>query len=179
MRVAVFSDSHDQIKHLEAALVAANAAGATLLLHCGDFCAPFMIDRLGRNFSGPIHVVFGNNDGDGRLIQTVASKHPQITIHGIYAEIEAAGRHIAMIHYPEPARRIAQSGQFDLVVYGHNHTKHVEPMTMASGTSGASGALDKACVLANPGELLGMNGAPTWGLYDTDTGGFTLQTLEL
>jgi putative phosphoesterase len=170
MRVAVFSDSHDQIKHLEAALAAANAAGATLLLHCGDFCAPFMIDRLGRNFSGPIHAVFGNNDGDGRLIQTLASKHPQITLHGIYAEIEAAGRRIAMIHYPEPAERIAQSGQFDLVVYGHNHTKHVEQMSAASG---------KTCVLANPGELLGMNGAPTWGLYETDTGNFTLQTLEI
>lgn len=169
MRVAVFSDSHDQIKHLEAALVAANHAGATVLLHCGDFCAPFMLDRLGRNFGGPIHAVFGNNDGDGRLLQTIAGKYPQITLHGIYAEIDAAGRKVAMIHYPEPARRIAQSGQFDLVVYGHNHQKQVEEIAKATGTP---------AILANPGELLGMNGAPTWGLYDTDSGSFTLQTLD-
>jgi uncharacterized protein len=168
MLVAVFSDSHDQIQNLEAALAAANQAGAAMLLHCGDFCAPFMLDRLGRNFSGPIHVVFGNNDGDGRLLQTIAGKYPQITLYGIYAEIEAAGRQLAMIHYPEPARRIAQSGQFDLVVYGHNHQKKVEDL---------SGELGRPAILANPGELLGMNGAPTWGLYDTDAGHFALHTL--
>ena len=170
MLVAVFSDSHDQIKHLEAALAAANQAGAAMLLHCGDLCAPFMLDRLGRNFSGPIHVVFGNNDGDGRLLHTIASKYPHLTLHGIYAEIEASGRQLAMIHYPEPALRIAQSGQFDLVVYGHNHIKQVEEVTKSTGTLG---------ILANPGELLGMNGAPTWGLYDTNAGSFTLQTLDI
>lgn len=164
MKIALFSDSHDQIAHLEAALTAANAAGAALLLHAGDLCAPFMLDRLGRHFSGPIHVVFGNNDGDGRLLQTIAAKHPQITLHGIYAEIETYGRKLALIHYPEPALRIAQSGEFDLVCYGHNHLKHVE-------------ALGKG-LLVNPGELLGMNGAPTWGLYDTTTGDFSHQTLE-
>jgi putative phosphoesterase len=168
MRVAIFSDSHDQIQHLEAALAAANQAGASMLLHCGDLCAPFMLDRLGRNFSGAIHVVFGNNDGDGRMLQTIAAKHPQITLHGIYTEIEASGRLLAMIHYPEPARRIAQSGQFDLVVYGHDHMKHSEEITKATGS---------LAILANPGELLGANGAPTWGLYDTNSGSFTLNEL--
>jgi predicted phosphodiesterase len=127
-----------------------------------------MLDRLGRGFSGPIHVVFGNNDGDGRLLQTFATKHPHITLHGIYAEIEVSGRLLAMIHYPEPARRIAQSGHFDLVVYGHNHLKHVEEITKATGTAG---------FLANPGELLGMNGTSTWGLYDTNSGDFTLHEI--
>jgi hypothetical protein len=59
-----------------------------------------------------------------------------------------------MIHYPEPALRIAQSGQFDLVCYGHNHKKHAEQIG--------------SCLLVNPGELLGLLGAATWGLYDTD-----------
>lgn len=170
MNIAVFSDSHDQIAHLKAALSAANQAGATMILHCGDLCAPFMLDRMGRDFQGAIHVVFGNSDGDGRMLQTIASKYPQIALHGIYAEVEASGRFLAMIHYPEPAKRIAQSGQFDLVVYGHNHAKHVENITKASGSTG---------ILANPGELLGMQGPPTWGLYDTDAGSFTLQTLTL
>lgn len=170
MKIALFSDSHDQIAHLEAALVAARVAGAQLLLHAGDLCAPFMLDRLGRGFAGPIHVVFGNNDGDGRLLQTIATKHAHITLHGIYAEIDlpstgqAPARRLALIHYPEPARRIAQSGEFDLVCYGHNHQKHVEQLGRGW--------------LVNPGELLGMNGAPTWGLYDTHTGDFTHRSLE-
>ena len=84
-------------------------------------------------------------------------------MHGIYAELEAGGRAIAIIHYPEPALRIAQSGRFDLVCYGHNHDKKVERIGEA--------------VLANPGEILGMKGAPTWGLYDAESGEFTLQAL--
>jgi putative phosphoesterase len=164
VRIAVFSDSHDQIAHLEAALAAARAAGAEMLLHCGDLCAPFMLDRLGKGFGGPIHVVFGNNDGDGRLLQAIAAKHSHLTLHGIYAELNAGDRAVAMIHYPEPARRIAQSGQFALVCYGHNHQKHAE-------TVGDTW-------LANPGELLGMQGPPTWGLYDTATHDFALHPLE-
>ena len=165
MQIAIFSDSHDRIAALDAALAAAKQAGAEMLLHCGDLCAPFMLARLGLQFNGPIHVVFGNNDGDGRLLQTIAAQHPHITLHGIYAELEAASRRIAMIHYPEPAKRIARSGQFDLVCYGHNHQKLVE--TVGDGW------------LVNPGELLGMHGPPTWGLYDTNTGDFSLQTLEV
>jgi putative phosphoesterase len=163
MKIAVFSDSHDNIAGLEQALHDADEANAEMLLHCGDLVAPFMLDRLGKHFAGPIHVVFGNNDADGRLLQTVAMAHQQVTLHGIYAEIEADGRAIAMIHYPEPALRIAQSGQFHLVCYGHNHDKAVQRVG--------------DCVLANPGEILGMKGVPTWGLYDTMTGEFELREL--
>ena len=143
MKIAVFSDSHDNIAGLEQALRQANEAGAELLLHLGDLCAPFMLDRLGKQFTaGPVHVVFGNNDGDGRLLHTIASKYSHVTLHGIYAELEAGGRAIAIIHYPEPALRTLQSGRFDLVCYGHNHDKKVERIGEA--------------VFANPGEILGM-----------------------
>ena len=155
-KIAVFSDSHDQIASLTKALDHANAAGAEVLLHCGDLCAPFMLNLLGEKFAGPIHVVFGNNDGDGRLLQVIAGKHAQISLHGIYAELAIDDRQVAMIHYPEPARRIAQSGQFDLVCYGHDHTKLLE-------------GVGKGWLL-NPGEILGMKSAATWAIYDTATG---------
>jgi putative phosphoesterase len=163
MRIAVMSDTHDNIWNLSIALEQINASGAEVLLHCGDLCAPFMIDRLGKGFAGPIHVIFGNNEGDGRLLQSVASKHSHVRLHGIYAELDIGGRRIAMIHYPEPALRIAQSGQFDLVCYGHNHQKKIEKVGH--------------CVLANPGEVLGMNGSPTWGLYDCESQEFALQPI--
>lgn len=154
--IAILSDSHDNIAVLEKVLAAANAAGAAALLHCGDLCAPFMLNLLGERFAGPIHVVFGNNDGDGRLLQTVASRHPQITLHGIYAELAIAERRVAMIHYPEPALRIAQSGQFDLVCYGHDHMRRLEQIG--------------AGWLLNPGEVLGMKSTPSWALYDAEQG---------
>lgn len=155
-KIAVLSDSHDHLQTLEQVLEACRQAGAEVLLHLGDLVAPFMLDAIGRRFSGPVHVVFGNNDGDGRLLQVIAFKHPHVHLHGIYAELEIAGRHIALVHYPEIARRVGQSGAFDLVCYGHNHEKRLE--------------LAGAGWLLNPGELMGLKSAPTWALYDTETG---------
>jgi putative phosphoesterase len=162
-KIAILSDTHDNVRNLLAALDQVRASGAETLLHCGDFCAPFMLDYIGKNFSGTVHTVFGNNDGDGRLLQMIASKHGRIKLHGIYSELEIASRKIAMIHYPEPARRIAQSGQFDLVCYGHNHQRHTEQIG--------------ACWLVNPGEGLGMLGVATWALYDTVA--HTVETVEI
>lgn len=152
-KVAVISDSHDHLPTLARALAEAGAAGAEVLIHCGDLSAPFVLRMLAEQFRGPIHVIFGNNDADGRLLQLIAAQHSHVTLHGIYAEIEVAGRHIAAIHYPEPARRIAQSGQLDLVCYGHDHTQFLE-------------AVGDAWLL-NPGEIMGLSSTPSWALYDT------------
>ncbi len=163
-RIAIFSDSHDHIWNLERALNAANAAGAQALLHLGDLVAPFIIAQIAEAFTGPIHIVEGNNDGDGRLQHQVASRYPHVTLHGPYAELEIGGRRIAMIHYPEPARRIAQSGHFDLVCYGHDHRQHWEVLG--------------DCYLVNPGEIMGRYGAPSWGLYDGDAHTYRPQPIE-
>ena len=69
-----------------------------------------------------------------------------------------------MIHYPDPARRIAQAGVFDLVLYGHDHQRHHEQ-------------LDRT-LLANPGEVMGRWGKPSFGLYDTETGEFQQVEVE-
>ncbi len=164
MKIALFSDSHDNIWMLEIALKQVQGRGVDVLLHCGDLCSPFVVKLLAESVPGPIHLVFGNNDGDGRLIQVVGSKFPNVTHHGIYAELEIGGRKIAAIHYPEPALRIAQSGQFDLVAYGHDHIKHHE--------------LIGPTHFVNPGEIMGMDHAPTWGLYDTETNVFEWVEVE-
>lgn len=152
--VAIISDSHDHLAALHNALAIAREAQAGALIHCGDLSAPFVVRELGQGFSGPIHIVFGNNDADGRMLQVVAGNFPQITLHGIYAEVTIEGRRIAVIHYPEPARRIAASGQLDVVCYGHDHRKHIEQVG--------------DCLLVNPGELLGLLGELTMALYDTE-----------
>jgi uncharacterized protein len=151
-QIAILSDSHDNIWNLEKILAQVKANQADVLLHCGDLIAPFVLQQIAQGFAGPIHVVFGNNDGDGRLLHTIASQHSHVNLHDIYVELEIGGRNVAMIHYPEPARRIAQSGHFDLVCYGHDHQKHQEQIG--------------DCLLVNPGEVMGRYGEPGWGLYD-------------
>ncbi|MCD6289369.1 MAG: metallophosphoesterase family protein [Anaerolineae bacterium] len=159
MRIAVISDIHDNIWNLEKALRGISRASAEALICCGDLCAPFSLKQIADGFDGPVHVVFGNNDGDPLLLSRIAGQYDgRVVLYGIYAELTLGGRQIAVIHYPEPARRIAQAGVFDLVLYGHDHRRNSERIGRT--------------LLANPGEVMGRLGTPTFGLYDTEAGTF-------
>jgi putative phosphoesterase len=164
MLIAVLSDIHDNIWNLSDALDKLREVGAEALLFCGDFCAPFTLAQLGRDFQGPVNAVFGNNDGDPRLLVQIAQAAGNVTLHGQHAELTLAGRRIAINHYPEIARQIAAGGNFDLVCYGHDHQSYV-------GEVGRT-------LLANPGEVMGRFGEPTFGLYDCESGQFALQAVR-
>jgi putative phosphoesterase len=152
MLIAVVSDSHDNIWKLDRALAKMN--GIDVVIHCGDLCSPFMVKRLGEAFNGhPIHIVWGNNDGDVRLICQIAAHYEKIFLHGDFAHLELDGVRVAVNHYPEIARGLAATGTYDLVCYGHDHTVHQSRVG--------------DCVLLNPGELMGMYGESTYALFDT------------
>lgn len=153
MKIAVLSDTHDNIWKLEQAMP--HLAAAEAVIHCGDLIAPFMIKRLSSGISQPVHVVWGNNDGDKRLLTRFADQAGNITIHGDFARLELDGKLVAVNHYPEIARPLAASGQYDMVCYGHDHTAHEEWVGKT--------------LLLNPGEVMGMNGNSTLALVDTET----------
>ena len=153
MRIAILSDTHDNIWVLAQLLAGLQA---DTLLFCGDFCAPFTLAQIAEGFRGPVHVVFGNNDGDKLLMSQVASRFSHVTLHGDLAELELDGRKVVVSHYPQIGRALAKSGAYDLVCYGHNHERAVEQV----GTT----------VLVNPGEVMGRFGRSTYAVYDTATG---------
>jgi putative phosphoesterase len=158
MLIAVASDIHDNIWSLERGLSLMSARRAEALLFLGDFCAPFTLAQMAESFPGPIHAVFGNNDGDPFLLASIAAKHGHVTLHGQMAELELGGKRIAMNHYPQIARRLAESGAYDAVFSGHDHKRAVQ-------TVGRT-------LWANPGEVMGRFGKPSWGLFDTASGAF-------
>lgn len=82
MKIAVISDIHDNIWNLEKALAMPDLQATEAMLFCGDLCAPFVIHLLGRAYSRPIHMVFGNNDGDVVDIMGNLKKYSNIHIHG-------------------------------------------------------------------------------------------------
>ena len=152
MRIAILSDIHDNIWVLKDLLAGLQADA---LLFCGDFCAPFTLAQIAEGFGGPVHVVFGNNDGDKLLLSRVASRFSHVTLHGDLAELDLDGRRVAVSHYPQVGRALAKSRVYDLVCYGHNHESTVEQVG--------------ATVLVNPGEVMGRLGRSTYAVYDTAT----------
>ena len=83
--------------------------------------------------------------------------------------MEILGKQFAMNHYPEIARELAASQHFDVVCYGHDHQFY-------------KGFVGKT-LLINPGTLMGYNPltktsvAVTYGIYDTDTSQFEIETI--
>jgi len=152
MRIAILSDTHDNIHKLDPILpLLATADG---VIHCGDLCSPFIVVRLGK-LAVPVHVVWGNNEGDIRLICEKAQQAGNIHLHGAFAELEFDGVKVAVNHYPEIARSLAKSGAYDLVCYGHDHVAHHSRVG--------------ACDLVNPGELLGLLGKTSFAWFNTAT----------
>lgn len=154
MRIAVLSDSHDHLDKLALAVRAASER-AEVLLFCGDFCAPFSLHVIAEGFAGPIHAVFGNNDGDRFLLARIANGFPQVALHGEIAKLELGSLRIALNHYPEIAEDLAASGRYDAVFYGHNHRHKIERLG--------------DCDLVNPGEIMGRYGRSTFVIYDTES----------
>ena len=151
MKLLVMSDSHDNLWKLEAA--APHLEAVDVIVHCGDICSPFMIRRLGELSRGkPVHVVWGNNDGDTYLIGKVAGRFPNINLYGALARFEVDGRAVAVNHYPEIAEGLARSGQYAVVFYGHDHILHEQRVN--------------GCLLLNPGELMGMKGRSTLAVVE-------------
>jgi len=158
MKIAVLSDIHDHLDHLQSVLAAVAEEKAKRLFFLGDFCAPFTLTAIAEGFTEPVDCVFGNNDGDPLHICQIAANHPHVTLHGQLAELKAGGRKIALNHYPDIARRLAESSAYDAVFSGHDHKRYIHQ----TGRT----------LWANPGEIMGRYGVVSFGIYDTGDNSF-------
>jgi len=149
MLVGIISDSHDHLDRLRLGIKRLEKEGAEVLLHPGDIIAPFAAKVL-LEWQKPLHVVYGNNDGERRGLKSVL---PQIVDGPILVELD--GCRISMDHYPPSDERIPIE-TVGVVLFGHTHEVLVEER---------NGVLH-----LNPGECCGwVNGKPTIATLDTQT----------
>jgi putative phosphoesterase len=148
--IGILSDSHDNLDRVRAAVRLFNDAGCDLVIHAGDFVAPFTADEL-RNLRAPVKAVFGNCDGEkaglSRAFQGLGEirKAPLAFSH--------AGLRFVVVHFDSAAFAQAASGLCDIVVFGHTHKPLVE--------------LRDGVLLVNPGEAGGwLGGKSTAALLD-------------
>ncbi|GAB6097731.1 metallophosphoesterase [Desulfatiferula olefinivorans] len=156
MNIAIMSDSHDNIWNLEKALTLIRAEGAEMIVHCGDFVAPFMLREL-EKAGIPVYGVLGNNDGSQFLLaRTALIDLTHITLFELIGHVDADGYAIAFTHQREVAEGLAATARYDLVCYGHSHQYRRETLGRT--------------LLLNPGEIMGKNGDPGFCFADTETG---------
>jgi len=155
MLIGLISDTHDNLPMIERAVSRLNLEKVALVLHAGDYVAPFVIQKF-KALNCKLIGVFGNNDGDHELLRKRFSETENCTIRGRFAEINAEGFLIALLHGDETEllNAVATHGGFNAVVHGHSHAN----VSMNMGKT----------LVINPGEVCGyLTGKSTLALLDT------------
>lgn len=166
MKIAIISDSHDNLTNIYKAVHWMNENKISQIIHCGDICAPSVLEELSDKFGKKMHIVFGNVDGDqyqiGQRVSDGTIKN--VILHGDLGEKVISNKKIAFTHKPYFARALAQTKKYDIVFYGHTHKPFEEKIGQ--------------CRLINPGTLAGIFYKATFAVYDTKADTLALKILE-
>jgi putative phosphoesterase len=163
VRVGVLSDSHDHLDRLALAVRHLRDRKVELVLHAGDFIAPFTIPVL-HEVGCPIRAVFGNNDGErvGLFQRLTGLGHSVGERPQAY---EFGGKRFLLQHEPSALDALEGSPLYDLVVYGHTHQSDWRRP-------------DQGALVLNPGEVCGwVTGQARCAVVDLSTR--QLEVIEL
>lgn len=151
MKIGIISDTHDNIDRIKEAIEIFNSEGVELVIHAGDVTSPFALipfEELKAEFVG----IFGNNDGDRLLLH----ERSRGRIHRQPYKFTFAGKRIVVMHEPTLVEELADSGHFDLIIYGHTHKARIETVNNT--------------LIINPGEAgHWLYGKATIALLDIET----------
>jgi len=156
MFVGLMADTHDCLPMVERAIKKFNEEGVELVLHAGDYVAPFVIPKF-KDLKAKLIGVFGNNDGDRELLKKRFNENPKLEIRGNFAEIKVDTVKIALLHGHEEEllKALIESEKFNIVVHGHTHKAEIYKT-------------GKTTVI-NPGEVCGyLSGKPTIALLNLE-----------
>ncbi|MBI2624564.1 metallophosphoesterase [Candidatus Parcubacteria bacterium] len=128
MTIGIISDTHDRLDTLERAVQTFKQHGVKLVVHCGDWIAPFTVAKIVSlvrdELNCPLKGVFGNNDGD--LFYILTQNYAQgwnIEFSDTILELEFDGRKIAVYHGTDQAvtASLIASKRYAAVFTGHTH----------------------------------------------------------
>ena len=159
MRIGIISDTHDNVPRIKEAVAVFNERNVELVIHAGDYIAPFAVvplDDLKCQYIG----VFGNNDGEKLGLSGRSQGRVNVPPHSV----EFGGKNILVLHEPGALAALIKSQVYDIIIYGHTH----EPVIEKQGRT----------LVVNPGECGGwLKGRCTIALADLDR--MTAELVEL
>lgn len=156
LRIGLLADVHDHVRALGRALPWLREHTDVLVV-LGDLVSPFVMKLLGSGYPHPIHVTYGNNDGDLHRLTATAAGFDHVVVHAELYRGSLGGRAVIAQHYPDIADVVDPSSA-DLVAFGHDHRAR-------------SARRDQAWFV-NPGTLMGYDPVAaadvpaSWAVYD-------------
>ena len=154
MRVGLLADSHDRLPAIAEFVKQMQAAGVSMVLHAGDYCAPFALRPI-EEASMSLAGVFGRNDGDTQGLLAKATAGFGAELYEGPHSFELGGQRIMLVHdiADVQPRSIEAHG---VVVHGFTHQQEMKHR----GDT----------LIVNPGEACGwLYGTPKAAILDLDT----------
>ena len=152
MKIGLLSDTHDRIPAIASLLRYMQGHGVNLVLHAGDFCAPFAL-RPFVELNMPVIGIFGRNDGDREGLRAYAQQGMGIELFESPHSLELGGARILMVHdIGDVSDR--SIGVHSIVIHGFTHREEMK----SRGET----------LIVNPGEGCGwLHGEPSGAILDT------------
>lgn len=156
MKIAIISDTHDNLANLKKAISWIKKERINVLIHCGDIFKPETLEEGLKEYQGKIYIIFSKADADFSKIPENSFKNlPKSKAWEELGQIKLGKKKIAFCHFPEIGRDLANSQKYDLVFYGHTHKPWEEKIGKTK--------------LVNPGNIAGLFYRPTFAIYDVKT----------
>ncbi|MDI6883388.1 MAG: YfcE family phosphodiesterase [Patescibacteria group bacterium] len=162
MKIAIISDTHENLTNFEKFASFAKKENIKNLIHCGDAHNKEKLETLINAFDGEIFYVLGNADIKEQILEL--KDNPKIKIFKSFGEIEIDKIKMAFCHCLNDAKNICQTKRYNFVFYGHTHKPWLEEINN--------------CILANPGNLAGSYYKASFAVLDTETKNLSLKILE-
>jgi len=148
--IGVMSDSHDNREAIKQAVLLFNSAGCELVIHAGDFVAPFAALELA-NLSCRVKAVFGNCDGEKQGLARAIQPFGEIQEAPCIFEWKRT-RYL-LTHLDFPLNSFIKQHDPDVLIFGHSHRPEVR--------------FQGKTLFINPGETGGwVTGKQTVALFD-------------
>jgi putative phosphoesterase len=154
LQIGIVADSHDCLPRIKDAVNRLNSDSVELVLHAGDYSAPFVTDSY-KSLKSRMIGVLGNNDAE-RIALRDRFAEAGHEIRGRFADVKVDNLRIALIHGDEDEmlKSLIDSGGYDVVAFGHTHQAQV----IKEGHT----------LVINPGEICGyLTGKSTFAVLDT------------
>lgn len=117
MLIGVISDTHDNIHKIQEAVTVFNKEAVDMVIHLGDYVAPFSLKPL-EALKCPWKGVFGNNDGEKQGL--IAMSKGNITEGPL--RLKFAGISICAVHDITTMQNPCKA---DLLLHGHTHKAEI------------------------------------------------------
>lgn len=152
MKIAIISDTHDNLANLDKFLSFAKEEKINAVFHCGDFTTPETLKNFLEKFDGKFYLSLGNADLKEEILENY-SKRERLTIFEDFGIIQIENRKIIFSHFLESIE--GRLNNCDFAFFGHTH----KPSLKIFGKT----------KILNPGNLAGLYYKATFAVLDLET----------